>query len=555
MIDYLFRMILCSGILLGVYHLLLKSERMFRFNRWYLLLAMVFSFCVPRISLPILPAGSNEQAHMLVEEATTWQNSEPMVEPAELTGDLKPTSEFTSQGIAWYSIGLGIYGLGMLLCLLVVGAGHWVFMKKKRRGQKQPFGLAQLILLKSATDPHTYLRNIFLDKTQYAERQIPPQVLAHEYAHAQQGHSWDVIFASILIAIGWFNPFFWLFRRAIQLNHELLADAAALKQHTQLDSYLQLLLRQAESHCNSASLWNVASPFHFADMKHRLKMINKETVKSRIRMKQLAVIPAVMFTLLIGAEHVAAQSQDSTVSRVSEVPQPPVPPKLAEVVPKPPMPPKVTATPHPTAPPDPIRVESIPRPVEAVPSPEAPPAPVVPDPSQREQDTFNSGSPTDSTEIKAKLQAEFDRLVYQYYTEELKLKDKNRPVPYEDKERMLAIYDQMPLDQKKEQGLLLARPGPMRPAIVTTEMMEAWQDESQYGVWYDRKRISNDVLATMNTNEIAHVIKSELKPNATNYGKHVFQLDLWSPEYLEMVNQKNQILLLVMRNGHQVSEK
>ena len=47
MVSYLIKSIVCSGLLLVVYHFILEREKMLRFNRFYLLLAMVFTLLVP----------------------------------------------------------------------------------------------------------------------------------------------------------------------------------------------------------------------------------------------------------------------------------------------------------------------------------------------------------------------------------------------------------------------------------------------------------------------------------------------------------------------------
>ncbi len=49
-------------------------------------------------------------------------------------------------------------------------------------------------------------------------------ILDHEFAHVRQGHTFDLLLSQLFIAFQWFNPFVWLIKRAILLNHEYLAD-------------------------------------------------------------------------------------------------------------------------------------------------------------------------------------------------------------------------------------------------------------------------------------------------------------------------------------------
>lgn len=51
MITYILKVILFSGLLLTIYHLLLEREKMHRFNRFYLLLSIILPFAVPLVPI------------------------------------------------------------------------------------------------------------------------------------------------------------------------------------------------------------------------------------------------------------------------------------------------------------------------------------------------------------------------------------------------------------------------------------------------------------------------------------------------------------------------
>ena len=53
MIAYVIKTVLCSGLLILIYHLLLEREKIYRFNRVYLLFSIAFSFIVPLISIKV----------------------------------------------------------------------------------------------------------------------------------------------------------------------------------------------------------------------------------------------------------------------------------------------------------------------------------------------------------------------------------------------------------------------------------------------------------------------------------------------------------------------
>ena len=53
MVEFFLKSTLSMAVLLGFYHLLLEREKMHRFNRFYLLGAIVISQAIPFISLPV----------------------------------------------------------------------------------------------------------------------------------------------------------------------------------------------------------------------------------------------------------------------------------------------------------------------------------------------------------------------------------------------------------------------------------------------------------------------------------------------------------------------
>ena len=53
MITYIFKSSLSLIILFGLYWFLLRKEKLFVFNRYFLVLSVVFSLIVPFISIPV----------------------------------------------------------------------------------------------------------------------------------------------------------------------------------------------------------------------------------------------------------------------------------------------------------------------------------------------------------------------------------------------------------------------------------------------------------------------------------------------------------------------
>ena len=89
----------------------------------------------------------------------------------------------------------------------------------------------------------------------------------------------------MLKTIFWFNPLLYFYKKAIQLNHEFLADEAVVSKDN-VTTYQNILLQMASgSHCIS-----LASNLNFSVTKKRFIMITKTTPKRKCRLLKLATI-------------------------------------------------------------------------------------------------------------------------------------------------------------------------------------------------------------------------------------------------------------------------
>jgi hypothetical protein len=96
-------------------------------------------------------------------------------------------------------------------------------------------------------------------------------VLDHESAHVKQGHTFDMILSELFIAFQWFNPFVWLIKRSIILNHEYLADHISLINNNNVKEYQFRLLSF------QGGLKNISLAHNFNSLiKNRIIMINRK---------------------------------------------------------------------------------------------------------------------------------------------------------------------------------------------------------------------------------------------------------------------------------------
>jgi hypothetical protein len=248
MIAYIVRSGLCLVMLYVFYRLILGKEKLFRFNRFYLIFAVAFSLTVPFISIPVHfgnPQGSSgilpvpdrfsRSAAYGSSEAVTNQAAS-LPSGSETLNINKPASEKPhSEGIP--ELVIIIYLTGLLVMAARFLRNILLVSRLYGRSEKINLDWYKIALLDNLSSPFSFLRTVFLDRNDYIGHRIPASIMKHEIEHVRQWHSHDVIFFEILNIIFWFNPIVYLLERAARINHEYLADEAVVKNVADIESY------------------------------------------------------------------------------------------------------------------------------------------------------------------------------------------------------------------------------------------------------------------------------------------------------------------------------
>lgn len=304
MIPYLISSALCLTLLLIVYHLFLEREKMHQFNRAYLLMALFLA-----IASPLMPFGIDHSLLSFGEVPNVPAQSAAV--PAidvnlneNATASQATTSIFservmTSLITIIYFTGILILFLGFLIRL------HSLFTVI-RRNKKVLFGNSIVILLKERTGPFSFLNYIFVDEQEYLKGNIGREILIHEQTHIRQKHSWDILAAETVRIIFWFNPLFYLLKRAMQLNHEFIADEAVIEKTGSRSRYQQILFRALQP----AQPVSLASSFNFSLTKKRFQMMNRNRKNSDTLFKQTVAVTVLFVAMILFGLQADAQHQD-----------------------------------------------------------------------------------------------------------------------------------------------------------------------------------------------------------------------------------------------------
>src|SRR5690606_32168397 len=180
-----------------------------------------------------------------------------------------------------------VYGAGVLFFGFMFFKNLWGLVGKIKRNPKLKSKNFINVLLNDLVIPHTFFSYIFLNKHKFETQQIPKEVLLHEETHAKQKHSLDILLIELLQVIFWFNPFIYLIKHSIKLNHEFLADHAVLKQGTETLKYQSLLL----AFSSNASEPQLANAINYSSIKKRFTVMKTHTSKQTLWLRSLILLP------------------------------------------------------------------------------------------------------------------------------------------------------------------------------------------------------------------------------------------------------------------------
>ncbi|MFB9078419.1 M56 family metallopeptidase [Flavobacterium procerum] len=279
MITYLFKSGLLLFVFFAVYKLLLENEKIFRFNRAYLLGSLIFSFVIPL---------------QLFSFKTAFETK---LSTIQLDGMVIRASQISlNENFIKHHLLSCLIGLYVVVSIVLVF--HFVlnllsFFKRLRNKEIRLVDGVKVILIEESILPHSFWNAIFVNKAEFEMGKIPSELIVHEKAHLSQKHTLDILLIEILGIIFWFNPLILFYKKAIRLNHEFLADEAVNKQFHSVKDYQNLLL-DFVSRKNTIAL---ASNINYQITKKRLIMMTKKESPVRIVLKvfTVGVMQALLF--------------------------------------------------------------------------------------------------------------------------------------------------------------------------------------------------------------------------------------------------------------------
>ncbi len=261
------KIILCSSILIVIYYLFLQREKMFRFNRFYLIFALVFSYTIPFVKIN-LSAISKQKNQFIFDEIQTHQ----------LIQNSNQNSQFD-----WMNLILIIYvlvSIGLILKSFIS-----IFKIINLKGTDINYQNQKVKLIEKNLPPFSFWDKIYINKNHYGKQEIDNRIFLHEQTHIVQKHSLDLIFIELIQAISWINPAIYFFKKAMVTNHEFLADESIIQENTNVKDYQALILSEI---LQSQNL-QLTHQFNYNNTKKRFIMMTTKKSKFEKTKKIVAV--------------------------------------------------------------------------------------------------------------------------------------------------------------------------------------------------------------------------------------------------------------------------
>ena len=290
------KIIACSGIVLAFYHLFLAKESTFKFNRYFLLIGLIFSYCIPFFTIELAQKESEKPSIIFQQE---------------IQQQVISSSSIVEKSFNYENYFIGIYLI--ITTFLILKILYSLFKIKNIKGKSLHYQNTNVKIIDKKGSPFSFWNTIYLSETDFKNNKIDEAIFLHEKIHLNEKHSLDILLVEILTAFTWLNPFIYLFKKAINNNHEFMVDREVIATTKNLRNYQELIFKEISKQQN----YHLTHQLHFNNTKKRFIMMTKKNSKFAMAKKYVSV-PAFAVLAFAFAEKVYANPTLSENSRIKQ---------------------------------------------------------------------------------------------------------------------------------------------------------------------------------------------------------------------------------------------
>jgi hypothetical protein len=277
-ICYLIKVSVCLLVFYSFYSVSLKKSTFFTINRIFLLAGLLLSFLIPVLNISIF---ADRSSFTLVNtlESSLGEAEYPF---------FQTLNQSQNAAIFNYSIilpAIYIAGISFLFFKLLFS----IFKTLHYRSRSSTIRIGGLVIVKTKSEmPFSFFNMVFLP-----EGETNRMIIGHEIGHVKQFHWLDLILSELALVLLWFNPFVFLYKNAIRLQHEYLADLYVIRKDNPVEDYLRCMLERIEA----VSFNGLVSNFYCKTFKKRIIMITKDKTSKKFMGVYLLILPLVCMLL------------------------------------------------------------------------------------------------------------------------------------------------------------------------------------------------------------------------------------------------------------------
>lgn len=286
LIIYFLKVNIALAIFYILYKLAFTKDTFLNLKRYLLLFICIISLVYPFIEISTIKENS--------DTINLFPNIYDAFLP-ELTVEGETTAN-SAKTIGWFGIASIIYLIGTFVFFFrsLMEIGNTII--KIYSGKKSIIHNVRVYEMNDQTEPYSFFKWICIPASRSYEQKELEEILIHEEAHAEEMHSLDVILIQFILILNWFNPFVWLLRNEIRINHEYLADRKVIHAGYNKKSYQYHLIGFTQAVQFKTA--DVCNNFSILPLKSRLKMLNKKDSPNILLGKYLILIPTILLLLV-----------------------------------------------------------------------------------------------------------------------------------------------------------------------------------------------------------------------------------------------------------------
>jgi len=257
---YMLKVIICSGILFAYYWLFLRNKIFHGYNRFYLLASIMLSLLLPLLKINFWqPASQQSQAIRVLQAVSDGD---------EYMSNMVVSAQKSNWSIEQlYSVA---YWLVCIIFFLVMLRTLFLIRTLLKKYPVQQVEDVSFVNTQHESTPFSFLQYIFWNSQIDIDTTTGRQIFKHEVAHIQQKHTHDKLFVNIILIFCWCNPFFWLYRKELNMIHEFIADKKAVED-SDTAAFAAMILQAAYP----KHRFELVNNFFYSPIKRRLLMLSK----------------------------------------------------------------------------------------------------------------------------------------------------------------------------------------------------------------------------------------------------------------------------------------